>query len=284
MTESDLANIGLAGDYNPAHIKSKIFDCEESLYRKRLSRRFIFVWLLPGNLLIVAVVAGLLTIAKYDVKSWMVGIASAALLVSIIGAVALLHRQHLAVRDGELLLRKLRQLTREYQMDATEEASKDQKGDDGAALLLVHKRYREDIPEVVESFRRESNKNRRMSNLFQNTIIIGSLLASSATTSSVYFEPVRWIAVGISLLVAVAAGFISYYKYRERSFNLQQAADSIERNYYSVELRAGKYNVATNEKAAFQMFVNEVEFLRDEQSKRQQQLEQPAEVKHEQQA
>lgn len=284
MTQADLDKLGLAGDYHPAHIKSRIFDCEEILYRKRLTRQFIVVWLLVGNLLIAAVVAGLLTIAKYDAKSGTVSIVSGVLLVSVIGAVALLYRQHLAVRDGELMLRKLRQLIREYQMEAAEEASKDKKADDGAALLMAHKRYREDIPEVVESFRRESNKNRKMSNLFQNTIIIGSLLASSATTSSVYFEPVRWIAVGISLLVAVAAGFISYYKYRERSFNLQQAADSIERNYYSVELRAGKYTVAPDEKAAFQMFVNEVEFLRDEQSKRQQQLEQPAEVKQEQQA
>lgn len=143
----------------------------------------------------------------------------------------------------------------------------------------VHKRYREDIPEVVENFRRDSNRYRRTGNYLQNIIIVGSLLASSATTASVYVAPVRFVAVAISLVVAIAAGFISYYKYRERSFNLQQAADAVERNYYCVELRAGKYSVAADEKAAYRMFVNEVEYLRDEQSKREQQLEQPAESK-----
>jgi hypothetical protein len=136
------------------------------------------------------------------------------------------------------------------------------------------------MPEVVEAFRRDSNKNRRMSNLFQNTIIVGSLLASSAATSSVYYPPARWVSVTVSLLVAIAAGFIAYYKYRERSFNLQQTADAIERNYFSVELRAGRYSLANEVKAAYQMFVNDVENLREEQSKRQQQLEQPSEVKH----
>ncbi|MFC0111500.1 hypothetical protein [Kibdelosporangium aridum] len=125
----------------------------------------------------------------------------------VIASIAL-YRRHLVVRDGELELRKVRQLAREYQL----EAAKDGGTTDGDALPMVHKRYREDIPEV------------------------------------------------------------------------QQAADSIERSYYSVELRAGRYAVAGDEKAAYRMFVNEVESLREEQGKRQQQLEQPVEVKQEQQA
>lgn len=274
----------MPGPYHPAHLKSTTFELEERVYRDKLKRTFILLWLTVGNVLVGMAVVGWLIFVRFKPPLQGFVVAVGFLFISIVIASIALYRRHLVVRDGELELRKVRQLAREYQLEAAEEAAKDGGTTDGDALLMVHKRYREDIPEVVESFRRESNRNRRKGNLFQNVIIVGSLLASSATTSSVYYEPARWVAVVLSLLVAIAAGFISYYKYRERSFNLQQAADSIERNYYSVELRAGRYAVAGDEKAAYRIFVNEVESLREEQSKRQQQLEQPVEVKQEQQA
>lgn len=282
MTVSELEEKGLAGQYHPAALRSKTFDVEEHLHRQRLRRRFILSWLTVGNFVIAGAIAGWLAAARFDVPVWLITAAIGALLSSSIASTVQLYHQHLRIRDSELRLRKLRQLAREYLLEEAEDAAKDETVDDGDTLLLIHKRYREDVPEVVENFRRDSNRYRRTGNYFQNIIIVGSLLASSATTASVYFAPARFLAVGISLLVATAAGFIAYYKYRERSFNLQQAADAIERNYYSVELRAGKFSAAVDEKAAYRLFVNEVEYLRDEQSKREQQLEQPAEVKHNQ--
>lgn len=80
--------------------------------------------------------------------------------------------------------------------------------------------------------------------------------------------------------VGLAAGFTGYFKYHERSFNLQQTADAIEREYEAVELRVGRYAGKSDEEA-YALFADVVERHRDEQNKRQQQLDQPVEVKRE---
>jgi hypothetical protein len=51
----------------------------------------------------------------------------------------------------------------------------------------------------------------------------------------------------------LSAGFMGYFKYHERSFNLQQTA--------------------------YSLFADTVERMRDEENKRQQKLDQPVEVK-----
>jgi hypothetical protein len=83
--------------------------------------------------------------------------------------------------------------------------------------------------------------------------------------------------------VGVTTGVNGYYKFRERSFNLQQAADLIEREYHSVALRVGRYANCDTESEAYRIFAQQVESIRDEQNKRQQQLEQPVETKKEEQ-
>ncbi|WP_246106171.1 DUF4231 domain-containing protein [Pseudonocardia kunmingensis] len=187
---------------------------------------------------------------------------------------SLYYRQYERIRQGKLRLRKLNQVRKEHLL---EEAS--QAGD--ASLLAIHKRYREEAPDVVEAYREESNKYRRTHNVLQGITIVGSITISTLATAAVTQESFRWLTVAISLIVGIAAGFTGYFKYRERSFNLQQTADSIERQYYSVELRVGRYR-GKAEADAYADFAHEVEWLREEQSKRQQQLEQPAEVKQEQ--
>ncbi len=111
-------------------------------------------------------------------------------------------------------------------------------------------------------------------------IIVGSIGASAITTASVSFMATRWISVGVTAAVGLAAGFTGYFKYHERSFNLQQTADAIEREYAAVDLRVGKYS-NKNDKDAYSLFADTVEGLRDEQNKRQRQLDQPIEVKRE---
>ncbi|MGC4903055.1 hypothetical protein ACLQ2Y_27460 [Micromonospora echinospora] len=68
--------------------------------------------------------------------------------------------------------------------------------------------------------------------------------------------------------------------YDERSCNSQQAADAIEREYEAVELRVGKY-ATLEESETYALFADTVERLRDEQNKRQQQLDQPVEATRE---
>jgi hypothetical protein len=128
--------------------------------------------------------------------------------------------------------------------------------------------------------RDQASRLRSIHNRYQAIIIIGSISASAVTTASVSFEATRWISVGITTAVGLAAGFTGYYKFHDNSYNLQQTADAIEREYEAVDLRVGRY-VKMDESEAYSLFANTVEQLRDEQNKRQQQLDQPVETKRE---
>ncbi|HWZ20523.1 MAG TPA: DUF4231 domain-containing protein [Ktedonobacteraceae bacterium] len=147
--------------------------------------------------------------------------------------------------------------------------------------LTPLEKYLEDTPGIIQNFRRESNNYRVKANFYQILIIVGSVLATSAS-SAVGFglnNILRWIAPAISIMVAISAGLMAYFKFREKSFNLQQTADAIEQEYNAVELGIGYYK-GKQPQEALQLFAEHVELLKDEQKKRQQQLEQPPDIKH----
>lgn len=112
-------------------------------------------------------------------------------------------------------------------------------------------------------------------------IIIGSVLATSVTSALGFglIDALKWIAPVISIVVAISAGVTAYFKYKERSFNLQQTADAIEQEYVAVDLGIGYYK-GKQQQEALELFAERVELLKDEQKKREQQLEQPPDVKH----
>ncbi len=148
-------------------------------------------------------------------------------------------------------------------------------------LLKIHRQYREDSVMVMEEYRSIARKYKRWHDWFQTIAIIGSVTTSAIATASVYFSAFQTMTIAISLVVGVTTGINGYYKFRERSFNLQQASDLIEREYYSVALRVGRYSSCETEAQAYHLFAQQVESIRDEQNKRQQQLEQPVETKKE---
>lgn len=135
--------------------------------------------------------------------------------------------------------------------------------------------YRDVIPRDIERFNREGTYYRRIHNFLQAIIIIGSLAASTLTGLVQYVHSLHWIAVGATFSVGLAAGFSGYFKFRERSFYLQLTADSIEHEFSAVELGIGRYK-NKSESQAMTEFTERVEQLKEEQRKRQQQLEQPS--------
>lgn len=146
-------------------------------------------------------------------------------------------------------------------------------------------KYKETVQDTVAQYRKESNRYRNIHNFFQGIIIIGSVLVTSAT-SAIGFgfgfgigDIFKWIAPLISILVTISAGFTGYFKYRERSFNLQQTADNIEQEYTAVNLTIGPYKGKSPQEALV-LFAERVEALKEEQRKREQQLEQPPDVKN----
>jgi hypothetical protein len=150
-----------------------------------------------------------------------------------------------------------------------------------AADLQLSSRYRrssykDEIPEAISKLRKESNMYRRIHNVLQAVIIVGSLATSAVTGVSLDAGQFRLVALFTSLAVGIAAGFTGYYKFRERGFYLQQTADAIEQQYQAVELQIGRYRDLDPDEALAE-FVSEVERLRAEQQQRAQNLDQPSE-------
>lgn len=136
--------------------------------------------------------------------------------------------------------------------------------------------YKDSIPEELDKLRRESRRYRRRHNFFQMFIIVGSIGNAGAQAFSDTAQPLKSIIIGLTMVVAVAAGVSGYYKFRERSFNLQQTADSIEENTNAFHLGLAPYD--SNDPAVnLGRLTDKVEKLRVEQRRREQQLDQPHE-------
>ncbi|WP_329386053.1 DUF4231 domain-containing protein [Streptomyces sp. NBC_01716] len=138
--------------------------------------------------------------------------------------------------------------------------------------------YSESVPEELDQLRKESHRYRRRHNFFQLLIIIGSIANAGAQTFSDTTQPLKSIIIGLTMLVAICAGVTGYYKFRERSFNLQQTADSIEEHANAFHLGLPPYD-STDPATNLALLTAKVESLRVEQRRREQQLDQPPETR-----
>jgi len=140
--------------------------------------------------------------------------------------------------------------------------------------------YRESVADLIEQYRAESRRHRRVHNSLQVLVMTGS--AGSTTVAALdWGQQPTWQGITltvISFAITLASAFTGYYKYRERSYFLQQTADSIEEELNALMLGVGEYTrFGDDEKGALALFTKRVEGLRNEQRRRQQQLDQPAE-------
>lgn len=124
----------------------------------------------------------------------------------------------------------------------------------------------------IEGYRRDAKRNRRVHNVFQGVIIVGSIAVTSLTSAGLDDPLFRWSGATLAALVSVSAGFTGYFKFRERGFNQQQTADAIEKEFNAVDLRVGDYD--SGEEPALKLYALKVEALKEEQRKRELQLEQ----------
>ncbi|MEU7105808.1 SLATT domain-containing protein [Streptomyces stramineus] len=136
--------------------------------------------------------------------------------------------------------------------------------------------YKDSIPAELEGLRKDGRKYRRKHNFAQTVIIVGSLGGTAVTALADTPTPIKYWAMGITFAVGVAAGFTGYYKWRERAFYLQQTADDIERHATAFELGIYPYD-DDDEHTRLAKLAKEIELLRVEQRKREQQLDQPHE-------
>jgi hypothetical protein len=141
--------------------------------------------------------------------------------------------------------------------------------------------YKDDAYTDINKFRTESTRYRRVNNMLQAVLIIGALAATGTSALTASVPDIRWVTLGMTFIVGIASGFMGYFKYKERSFYLQQTADAIEGEWEAVEVGVGRYEKIPTEDERLAEFVAEVHRLKSEQKKRQQNLEQP-EVRHSQ--
>ncbi|MBB6121917.1 hypothetical protein [Nocardiopsis algeriensis] len=137
------------------------------------------------------------------------------------------------------------------------------------------KSYREDAAFYVEELRRESAFYRRVSNLVQAVVIVGSLVGSFAAASSFFVREYSWFVAANSLAIGIASGFAGYWKYKERSFYAQQTADLVEHEIESFDLEVGRYE-SGEEDSKVLTFSKEIIRLRQDQKMREQNLDQPS--------
>ncbi|MGX1483176.1 hypothetical protein RKD45_002252 [Streptomyces griseus] len=139
--------------------------------------------------------------------------------------------------------------------------------------------YREDLAEVVAQYQREGRRYRRVHNALQSLVMVGS--TTMTTLAALEAKEWNWRTVSVISLgfcVTLASAFTGYYKYRERSYFLRQTADAIEEEMNALSLGVGEYAQFGQDDAdqALALFTSRVEALRNEQRRREQQLDQPA--------
>ncbi|CAL99734.1 hypothetical protein A8924_0782 [Saccharopolyspora erythraea NRRL 2338] len=229
----------------------RIAERSEQLYRSGLVKRFLLVWACAANPCLIA--STVWWFALSGPRPLPVA-AAVATLISVVLSARLLYTQHLRVRGMEQEVRAMELAFREQLLD--EFGSED--------LLGVRKHYRAHLPEVIERYRAEARGHRRRDGAFQGVVIAGSVVAACTTALSVSIVDMRWGAVALSLVVAIAAALAGHGRFRERGAVLQQTADSLEREYESVELRVGRYRRFDDEALAYAEFADTVEALRAE--------------------
>ncbi|MEV7461369.1 DUF4231 domain-containing protein [Streptomyces rubiginosohelvolus] len=134
--------------------------------------------------------------------------------------------------------------------------------------------YRETIPHEIDRLRRETRRYRRVHNFFQWSLFVASVTMS--VTAAVYDppQPGKGILISLGAFISFTTAVTGYFKFRERAFNLQQTADSIEQHVTAYDLAISPYN-HSEAQANLERLAENVESLRVEQRKREQQLEQP---------
>ncbi|MEU6647640.1 SLATT domain-containing protein [Saccharomonospora sp. NPDC046836] len=141
-------------------------------------------------------------------------------------------------------------------------------------LLDRQATYRERMPGEISRLRKESRHYRRI-HLFMQWLLF--VCSASITAVTAWYDPPqpgKGVLIGLGFTVSAVTAASGYFKPKERSFNLQQTADSLERHATAIELGIPPY-VGSGEDENLRSFAIAVEDIRAEQRLREQQLDQP---------
>lgn len=246
---------------NARREKEKELSLQESRIREaRVAQRLRIIWLII-SIVIAILLGGTAAIGvwqSYPVYVGWLGLVAGGLSTLIAISQILGNRPRLHTLGYELLVLQSEQVSL-----AAQSAS-----DPTAALRIYKVASRDDI----DTYRLKATRNRRVHNILQGVIIVGSIVVTSLTSAGLSNTWARIIGASVAGFVSIAAGFTGYFKFRERSFNQQQTADAIEKEAKAVDLRIDPYDC--DEGDALRKFASKIEEFKEEQRKRELQLEQ----------
>ncbi|MFD8319132.1 SLATT domain-containing protein [Kitasatospora purpeofusca] len=178
------------------------------------------------------------------------------------------HEEHSIWKDRKTSVRALR-----LDLELAEERRVLEARNSTPETLNRQASYKERLPGEVARLRKESRHYRRI-HLFTQWLVFTS--SASITAVTAWYDPPqpgKGVLIALGFIVTVATGVTGYFKPRERAFNLQQTADSIEQHSTALDLGISPYthDEATN----LGNFAATVEGLRADQRMREQQLDQP---------
>ena len=268
------------------YLNHDIRGLEYKLHVAQVRRRWgnVLIAVGPVVLLLLWIFSGF---SQFDVRSANSQIAS---LAGIIGSAILLKGIHYKLQPGgpretrwqddEKIFGE-RKLESDLELEVTLLRDKRKLYAAQDSLTLPQRRlaYKTEAFSNVGRFRAENRYYRRVQNVLQGVLIIGSLATTGIAGISLISPAAKWGTMVTSFVVGIASGFIGAFKYRERGAYLQQTADAIESEWEALELGVGRYkhynHDADGQAKALADFVEEVHRLKTEQKKREQNLDQP---------
>ncbi|MBB2914819.1 hypothetical protein FHS43_006131 [Streptosporangium becharense] len=270
---SEIANIGAGPQAQLLAHNAKILALQEAIRVRKIQKRSLFFSAAIVSVGSVAIFIA--TVSTWDIFD-MGPINRVAIPLTVLSGALFLRLAYLESERTGNESKTVRRL--QLDLELAEEARRLSASHLGLPVYQRQYAYKEDIPRELTQLRDEAKYYRRIHNIFQAIIIVGSLGTTTAASLADTPAPYKWITVALSFAVGVSAGFTGYFKYRERSFYLQQTADAIEQNMAAFELGIPPYEDPNESKNLYKLS-KEIELLRVEQRKRQQQLDQPHEGK-----
>jgi DNA-binding transcriptional MerR regulator len=207
---------------------------------------------------------------------WIVFVAVVAAIVFLVLSI------NLFTTDGFHALRRIKELTKlKLKIEQMEVVIRILQQQQETRLTVEEKTelYKDTLRQVIQEYQRNANFNRWTYFIIQMLIIACSLLVGGLTSGlNISIFGNHLLAPILSFVVSFLTAVITLFRPRERGFNLQQTADAIQ---YEIDCSSKKiygYKGLTNEER-FIRLSEEVERLRNEQRKRQQQLEQASDAR-----
>ncbi|MFJ4188035.1 DUF4231 domain-containing protein [Kitasatospora sp. NPDC089509] len=254
----------------------KEFDqLEVDLRGSRITQR-VFLLTMLGAIGLVLLLGYAVIVGVWDAKPVIaryVGLVTVGALAVAMARLFMVGRKEIAAKSGEL-----RNALQDRQTAAARLPL------DSPSGLRI---YREASLEIVDQYRKSANRNRRVHNFFQVIIITGAIVTSSLTAMNTGESVVLRLGTAfLSGFVGVSAGVTGYFKFRERGYNLQSTADEIEKHYNASQFMLDEYagsdpSKPLSEDDRLRMFARYVERLKEEQRKRELQLEQSSSASEE---